>query len=342
MQTQTLAELRAENAELEGKEPEETPTEGNEPEQLAADDETQEPAEPGEAGQEGGEESTVEPWQLAEGEESGSVPVAKHASVRSKLKGEVAERDREIEQLKAQIQQLQGGMAPGQQPQQGYQPGYQPPPQQRAVPMPRLEDFDHDEARHAAAVEAWQLSQMQRMHQAQQQHFQQQQQVTQRKQVISSEVDNHYNRAQELTVKAGISAEAYRDADLAVRQAIDAVAPGQGDAITDDIIARLGPGSEKVLFHLGRNPSKQAILQQKLRQDPFEAMAYLGRLSGEITAPVKRKSNAPKPASRANSGNTSTDDEGKMKRRYQNAKSAQDRWKISREAKKAGIDSSGW
>ncbi len=342
MQTQTLAELKAENARLEGKEPEETPTEGNEPEELAAEEETQALDQTGEPGEESGGDPPVEAWMQTEeqGSDDGEVPLATHISVRSKLKDKVKERDAEIEQLKAQVQQLQGGMMPGQVPQQPSQPATTQPP--TGAQMPRLEDYDHDSDKHAAAVQQWQLGQMQAMQQAQQQQWQQQQQANQRQAAINAQVDSHYNRAQELTVKAGIKPELYQAADLAVRQAVDAVAPGHGDAIVDDIIARLGPGSEKVLYHLGRNPSKQALLQQKLRNDPFEAMAYMGELKATISAPVKRKSNAPKPASRPGGGSTSSDDEGKLKRRYKAAKSDQERWEISREAKKAGISSLGW
>ena len=339
MQTQTLAELRAENAKLEGKEPEETPPEGTEPEQLAADDDPQEPDEVGEPSEEEGGETEAEAWQIAEGEESDdtptTVPIAKHASVRAKLKETVKERDSEIEQLRAEIQQLKGGMS---QP-----PGQPVPPQATpAKPMPKLEDFNHDEAQHAAAVEAWMVERMHSMQTATTTQYAQQQQEQQRLAAIEREVDSHYDRAQELSVKAGIKPETYRAAERAVRQTVDVVAPGQGDAITDEMISRLGQGSEKVMYYLGRNPAEQAKLQQLLRADPFNAMIYLGELKNRITAPVKRKSNAPKPAARLKGGSTSSDDEAKMKRKYKAAKSDQERWKISREAKKAGFNSLGW
>ncbi len=343
MQTQTLAELRAENAKLEGKEPEETPTEGNEPEQLAAEEEAQALDQAGEPGEESGGEPSVEAWMQTEeqGSDDGDVPLATHISVRSKLKDKVKERDHEIEQLKAQVQQLQGGMAPGQPSQPTYPPANTQPP--TGAPMPRIEDFEHDADKHAAAVHQWQLSQMQAMQQAQQQQWQQQQAQQQRQAVIDAQVNSHYERAQELTAKAGIKPELYQAADLAVRQAADAVAPGQGDAIVDDIIARLGPGSEKVMYYLGKNPSQQALLQQKLRNDPYEAMAYMGELKATLTAPAKRKSNAPKPAARVTGGGTAgADDENRLKRKYKAAKSDQERFQISREAKKAGFNSVGW
>ena len=87
----------------------------------------------------------------------------------------------------------------------------------------------------------------------------------------------------------------YQNSDLAVRQAIESVLPNQGDLVADQLISRLGDGSEKVMFYLGRNAAAKEKLKSALSNDPtgISAALYLGEVKRDIASPTKRKTRAP-------------------------------------------------
>ena len=106
----------------------------------------------------------------------------------------------------------------------------------------------------------------------------------------------------------------------------------------------MGEGSEKVMYALGRSPQKREILKAKLLADPtgLSASVYLGQLSGEITKPAKKTTQAPAPAKRATGGNSGGSAEDALKRKYKAESDTQKRFNIRREAKLAGYNVDTW
>ena len=341
----TLEELKAENAAEEQRLEEEKATQDQE-EVIEAEDETEEVAlndesdlEPNgdeEKVEEGDTEEESEAWMQSDdqgSEDEETVPLSVLTKTRSKLKGKVNEQASEIDDLKAQVAKLQANN--------------QSITASSPKSMPKLEDFDYDEAKFQKANADWIQSQITEQIQSasKQQEIAAKQQQAMRD--TQEAVDAHYTRAAQLAEKSNIEPELYQSADLKVRQVIDSVVNGQGDAITDVLIARLGEGSEKVMYYLGRNPKAQETLKSKLLTDPngISAAIYLGSLHSQITIPQQRKSRATPPAKQIKGGNTTPSPEGKLKKSYQDAHrrgNSQAAFDARREARAAGIDTSNW
>lgn len=323
--SQTLEELKAENAAAEAADAAvETPATEVEAEAAAAEEDPEEIAEPGEAEQSEAEEPEVERWMQADEQESATggvqVPIAKHVKLRAKLQ----ESKSEIEELRAENERLKAGSVR---------------PEESKV-MPKLEDYDFDESKFQAAVVEWSMSSVDSR--LQQRDWQQQ--VAAAQSLQKAEVEGHYQRAEKLASERGITPDAYQQSDLAVRQAIEAVMPNMGDNITDGLIARLGEGSEKVMYHLGLNPSKQAKMQGLLRDDPtgLAASIYLGELKGLVSTQKKQVSRARKPGTRLPSGGSVSNTASELKRKYSKAKSPQERFDIASQAKALGENTKTW
>lgn len=336
----TLAELKAENAAAEESVTEEVETTLPEMVEEAEEviDEPEEAAEEDEDSGESQESEPVEAWMQSE-EEGETVPVAVLAKTRSKLKGKIGEKDSEIEKLRAEIESLKGG-------------NVQQQSNQSAIPpRPKREDFDYDDEKYDEAVDEWQMKRFQ----AQQAQQNQQQQVTAQQQAqldaIKKASDAHYQKADELVNSGLVTAESYLNADNAVRSVFEAQFPGQGDTVTDAIISQLssvGEGSEKVMYYLGKNPSALNALKSKLATDAtgMQAMAYLGSLMSKVTsAPTKKVSQAPKPATRLKGEEATTTAAKPMQKKYAQAHKSGNRqlaFNIKREARQKGIDTSNW
>ncbi|MCP4144703.1 MAG: hypothetical protein GY752_05400, partial [bacterium] len=119
-----------------------------------------------------------------------------------------------------------------------------------------------------------------------------------------------------------------------------------GSKIVDQFIKGMGEGSEKVLYHLGRNKAALAELQDIIRTDKsgIKAAVFLGKKLEQLTNPTRRKTKAPSPAPRAN-GESGGKIAEASKRKYDEAHKKKDgstAFKLKREAKKAGIDTSKW
>lgn len=337
---QTLEELKAENAaaELTGTEETEVITPNTIAEVEEEEVETEEADTDTEDLGEGKKEEVLESWMQTESEESeGNFNNGDMASLRRKLKGKVKERDEEIEQLRAENERLKT-------PQQSQQANQVPP-------RPTREQFDWDDDKYDAAVDEWQMQRFQ----ATQANQQQQSKVNQSQQAqldaITKATDSHYERAQKLVESGAISAEAYTLADTAVRTAFEQVFPSQGDTVTDAVISQLnslGEGSEKVMFHLGRNPTALSSLKSKLTSDPsgMQAMAYLGTLHAKATqSPTKKVSQAPKPATQLKGEENTSSASKPMLKKYQAAHksgNSQEAFNIKREARQKGIDTTSW
>lgn len=335
---QTLEELRAENAAAEAAQAQAPQAGATETTDVAAEDQTTD--EHLAEGDEGEEGLTPEPesWMKGDDQEShgadkkftdGDVGAAK-AKLRAKLE---AKHQSEVDKLRADLEELRRN-------------SIAPQPSAR----PKREDFydqdDPDDA-YTEALADWKLKDSQaRQHQETQQYEHQRKQLeTQR--VIETGVDQHYERAATLAAASGISPELYQSADLRVRSAIDGIFPGGGESVTNALIANLGEGSEKVFYNLGVSPKRLAELTAKLQADPsgLQASVYLGKLSAELTAPLRKRSNTPAPATTVQ-GDANTTDVGKgLMRKYQEAHKKGDTqaaFNIRREAKAKNINTQSW
>lgn len=339
----TLEELKRENAAAEEADSEvetETEVEAQSQEETETADESEETTESTDEVE--AETEEVEPWmqseeQTSEENESTSVPLAKHVSLRRRLKGELKDERLENDALRAEIEDLKSKIIPPGQPAVTTDQG--------VGPRPKLEDFDYDEDKYNAAVDDWHDKRVDAKLQKQtQQQVQtsQQQQVIQRLQVA---VDSHYERAEQLIEKAGIAPDVYQAADATVRSMFETMRPGQGDLIADQVISTLGDGSEKVMYYLGRNKNALTALQAAMMDDPsgMKAMAQLGRISAEVTAPRKKQSTAPKPSAQIRGDEAVKGDGKSWHKKYKAAgDNIQDRINVKIAAKRAGVDVSNW
>lgn len=214
-------------------------------------------------------------------------------------------------------------------------------------PRPRLEDFDYDDGQFNSAMDEWYDDKINSRISTASQTQAHEAQAKRASEAMNLAVDGHYERAAKLAEASGISPDVYKNADLSVRQAIEGVMPNMGDVITDNLISRLGEGSEKTMYLLGRNKSELAKFTNILANDPtgIDAAIHLGKLQASKTQPVKRKTKAPAPA-RSVQGDSSTGNaSGKHAKAYESAHKKGDMqaaFNARREAKKAGVDVSKW
>ena len=346
---QTLQELTAANAEEDSvkdaqtdenaaKEDEslDSPQEDeDEPESGAVDDKSEQLEEDAESSEDDADESETEDWMASDGQSDDAekeFSASDMGKARRKYKSRIKEQDSELEALKAENERLKAV------------------PQASKLVKPKPEDFydsDNSDAEYTEALIKWNLENQQAEAQASAATEAQQQQIREQQKQISTEVDQHYERAEKLSEKSGISSELYQSADLRVRQMIDSIFPDAGDAITDGLIANLGSGSEKVFYNLGVNETRLMEFKTRLQADStgFKAAMYLGELKATLNAPQKRKTQAPKPAPNPQGDKQVNSSERALKKRYTEAHKSgnpQAAFDARREAKKAGADTSNW
>lgn len=341
---QTLAELKAANeAEEAAQQAEVEPETLEVEEEVEAEGEVQpDEAETTDAGPESedGEREESEDWM--KGDEGAPGAEAKFtdsdvAAARRKVKAKLERRyESELEQLRRENEDLKKSG------------GSQPSVQAELPSHPKWEDFEFEEngsAKYQQALVEWQFQAERAKREAEQRSNDLKRQRDEALQAVEEKVNQHYDRAAELAEKSGIQPEQYQAADRKFRESIEAVYPGAGEMIADSLIAKLGPGSEKVAFNLGVNATRSAELQRLLKSDPsgLEAVVYLTDLKHELQAPQKRKTTAPRPATQVQGDSvSSTTGARAMKKRYSEAKSPQERYNIKKEAKAAKIDTSHW
>ena len=330
----TLEELKADNAKLEEETVDVTTTETEETLEEAVEDEVIETGEIVESDPEDKTETETEAWMQEDDESSidSDKKFTDHdiANAKKKLKAKVGSQVEEIDSLKAEIERLSAGTAPAQQ---------QTP---TAKPMPKFADYDFDEDSYAEAMAEWQDNSLNAKLEARSQKQAQSQAQTQHTQEIETAVNSHYQRAAKLAKESNIEPELYQASDLAVRTAIESVAQGQGDQLTDTIIATLGDGSEKVMYYLGRN--KVALEKVKalgLTNTPA-LMVFLGELKAKVSAPKNKVSRAPTPANRITGDANESSTETGFKKKYSKAKSVQEKLDIKFAAKAQKIDTRNW
>jgi hypothetical protein len=338
----TLEELKAENAAIEDDVIDEAPQAelDNETENEAVEEETDDTLDEAESDDKSDEESEIEEWAKSDEQtshdNSDTVPVAAHAKVRAKLKAKVEERDSEIERLRLEIESIKKGVtAP-----------------QPALKKPNRDDFweadDPDDA-YLEALADWKINTRSNQQEEHRKKAELEKVQQERNKLIEKSVDSHYERAAKLSEQSGITAAAFQSADLAVKQAVESLAPGFGETIVNMLISNLGDGSEKVMYHLGVNKSALAELKDYISTDMkdggMRAAMYLGRKSAQLNQPKKRVSQAPSPASQNNGDASTSTSEAALKRKYQEAARKDDtqaRFDIRKLAKQKNINISNW
>lgn len=331
MQTQSLKDLKEENAEAEGVEATE-PQEVEEAEEVEVVETEEEELEGGAEAPEGeAKEVEIEAWQVEE-EGHKTVPLSALQKVRGSLKEKLRAEKSESEELRKKIEALEA---------QGV-PQAAPNP---ATDVPTLEQFAFDEGKYQQAMANYQSKMIASQISQERQQQEAQAQQAKKQQEIERKTNAHYERAQELVSKHGINPEVYGQADRNVREAIDRIMPSQGDSVADLIISTLGEGSEKVMYAIGRNESELSKLQSELLNDPsgLSLATYLGQKKAEFTMPARKKSQAPKP-SRNIQGETAKGSPN-FERRYKDAQKKGDAsaaFKARIEARRQGIDTRDW
>ena len=324
----TLDELKAENA-AEAEQP--VVDEQQEADQVEEEAEASESE--AEQADEGQAESDAEEW-LQESSDK-AVPLAKHVALKHKLRGQIEEKDTVIEQMRAKIEALE----------QGRQTTVQP---SNELPKPpKLSDFDFDEDRHAEAMLAYTDKLLEHKLSKTLGSQQQQQEQERQAQRLTEQVESHYERAAKLIETGAITVEKYQAADRRVRQELDSVT-GAGDVVADNIIARLGEGSEKVIAHLGVNQAAMQRLKAAIIEDStgLTAMSYVTELKVKFLSPANKLSKAPNPDSglRGDKGGVTTTSSAMLKQ-YQSAHKSGDVAKaveLKLKAKASGINTSNW
>lgn len=335
---QTLEELKAENAAAEA-EVETTPQAVEaEVEVVAAEVKAEESGEVVEPNEDEPEKTDVENWMQSDEPESQADKKYSGEDIgnaKAKLRAKLEKKHNTIEdELKAEIEQLKNGRADA-----------------KGLNKPKRDDFiesdDPDEA-YFEALTDWKLEQNQAKGAAKTKQSEAIQKAEDFKANNIKGVDQHYERAVELSESSGISPELYQSADLKVRQAVESVFPDAGDVITDTLITNLGVGSEKVFYSLGVNTAKRNEFQKLLSEDSsgMKAAMYLGTLKAELSAPNRRTTNAPSPAANISGDAQAGNDPFKAdKKAYDKANKdgdTQAAFNARMKAKKAGAKVSNW
>lgn len=346
-QAQSLAELRAQNEAEEKAQAEKTAAENSEAEteqetqEEERTTETNSDEEGGNSEEEGGEgggesegDDDAEEW-LKPGK---AVPVTKHVEMKHKLRGKIEAAEGETEKLRLENEQLKKALES--------RGSGSPAENQQELKIPKLSDDDiaYDEDKyqqrmveyHEALIERKLSGQTKKQADTEaQQRFAQQ---------LQGDVDKHYERAGKLVESGKITAENYQAADFNVRKA---VAEAAGNDVTDFLIANLGDGSEKVIYHLGVNTSALSTLKDHLKNDPtgLRAATFLGSLQAKFSGAVttNKLSNAPKPEKPLKGSQSVTGNQ--HLNAYKKAEKSDDvsgMLAAKRQAKAAGVDTSNW
>lgn len=337
---QTLEQLKAENAAREATQAPNPQDDAGEVIDEAAD--VDEPIEQTAESDEGEPDTQAEAEDWAKGDDHESQGAGKKftdqdvAAAKNKLRAKLdRQHQSEIEKLQLQLEEERRK--------------HQQVPQ--IGEKPKLEQFydqDNPEEAFAEALVDWKLKASAAQQQVSHQQYEHQRKALEVQRRIEQSVDQHYERAAKLAEASGITPELYQSADLKVREAIESVFPGGGgEGVTNALIANLGEGSEKVLYNLGVNQARRNELVNLLKEDQsgLRASVFLGKLAAELSAPQRKKSNAPAPATQVNGDRSTTEAGRALHQRYKDAHKSGDSQKafdIKREARAKGIITQTW
>lgn len=190
------------------------------------------------------------------------------------------EKDKELREMRRQLEQLQSRPAE-QQPQQ----------QTDAIPpKPTLESCEYDEAAFEQAMTDWHEKKSRAEQQKQQQERQQQENI----QKFQQRLQKHQERATKLPVKD------YRETEEIVRRELPVIQQ-------EILIHAADEGSELIAYALGKNPQ----LRQRVaaETDPIRAAFLLGQISKQVSlAPKPKKAIKPEPEVRGGGADAKQDD----------------------------------
>lgn len=194
------------------------------------------------------------------------------------------EKDKELRELRRQLEQVQS------------RPAEQQPQQQSDVipPKPTLESCDYDEVAFEQAVTDWHENKS-RVEQQKQQKERQQHEYQQR---FQQRVEAHKQRAAKLPVKD------YQEMESIV---LSELKPIQQEII----IHAADEGSELIAYALGKNPQ----LRQRVaaETDPIRAAFLLGQISKQVSlAPKPKKAIKPEPEVRGGGADAKQDEFNKL------------------------------
>jgi hypothetical protein len=290
-------------------------------------------------------EKPVELWmqdeeQTSSNNDSESFGSSDMAKLRRKLKAKNDEKDDEIAELTARLAAVENRPSTNNEPQLP-----------AAIARPKLEDFDYDEDKYNESLDEYYINRMSQQNNQTQVNAQQEQAQQAAKQVQQKKLDSHYEQVSDLITSNTLTAEMYQNSEIVLRKSLDSVSKGNGDNLTDTIIAQLaslGTGGAKVITHLGRNATNRNRLVAALADDPtgLTMMGILGELKATLTsAPAKKISSAPAPSAKLNGGESGGDNSAKLARKYKEAHKrgdAQSAFNLKQEAKAAGIQTRNW
>jgi hypothetical protein len=262
-----------------------------------------------------------------------SAPVSALVKLKKKLKGQISEKDEELERLRAELHAVKTGAVTPQQTTQ-------------APKRPRNADFDTDEE-YESAMDKYEDDKLKYQTQLITSTQSQSTQVEQRTRKILASVDNHYERAAKLVESSGINPEVYQQATENFKSILERAMPGKSEGMLNGVIDIIGEGSEKTIFYIGRNKTAQNEFAALLAEDPtgLKASMWLGRTTEKINGTVKKTSQAPSPSAQLKSGGSVTAKESAYRKKYEEAHkkgSLQDAYNAKKDARKAGIDTSNW
>lgn len=301
------------------------------------------------------EDEEVESWmvgdeQTSQDENDNGVPVKKHVKMKHKYRAQLQEKDSELEQLRREVEALKNGTYNKQEA--------APTPQPVNVPRPKAADYTNEFGEFDAdsfdkAADQWE----QQFSQASQQQYQQKQLEEQQAQELDAVVETHYGHAGKLIDEGLVTEQDWSTKDRTIRQSLEAVAAangqtGNGDKAADWLISQLALVSKepaKLWYKLGASPATLQEVVNAYASDPSGArgVAKLAELDRSVTNPVKRRSKAPKPATKVNGGDkakvlgTSKNDQRKYREAMKRG-DLQTSFNLKRAAKKAGVDVSKW
>lgn len=194
------------------------------------------------------------------------------------------EKDKELRELRRQLEQVQS------------RPTEQQPQQQVDVipPKPTLESCEYDEEAYETALTDWHEKKS-RAEQSKQQQERQQQEYQQR---FQQRVEAHKQRAAKLPVKD------YQEMEEIVRAEVP-------DLHKEILIHCADEGSELIAYGLGK--SQQLRQRVAAETDPIRAAFLLGQISKQVSlAPKPKKAIKPEPEVRGGGADAKQDDFNKL------------------------------
>ncbi|MGK9174115.1 phage capsid protein [Yokenella regensburgei] len=194
------------------------------------------------------------------------------------------EKDKEIRELRRQLEQIQSKP-----------PEQQQPPQSDALPpKPTLESCDYDEEAFETALTDWHEKKG-RAEQSKQQQERQKQEIQQR---FQQRIEAHKQRAAKLPVKD------YQEMEEIVRTEVP-------DLHKDILIHCADEGSELIAYGLGK--SQQLRQRVAAETDPIRAAFLLGQISKQVSlAPKPKRAIKPEPEVRGGGADAKQDEFNKF------------------------------